>query len=72
MILNSNKTKALVVSRYRTVIVLHCDFVLSGVSISAGPNLDILVVHFDSRLTFEDHEHGMSPVSHKELVFWGG
>ena len=33
----------------------HCDFVLSGVSIRASSNLDILRVKFDSKLTFEDH-----------------
>ena len=37
----------------------HGDLVLSGVSISASPNLDILSVKFDSRLTFEDHVRGI-------------
>ena len=55
MILNPNKTKALVVSRSRTVNPSNFDLVLSGVSICASPNLDILSVKFDSRLTFEDH-----------------
>ena len=55
MILNPNKTKALVASRSRTVNPPHGDFVLSGVSICDSPNLDILGVKFDSRLTFEGH-----------------
>ena len=55
MILNPNKFKALVVSRSRTVNPLHGEFVLSGVSIQASPNLDILGVKFDSKLTFEDY-----------------
>ena len=55
MILNTNKTTALVVSRSRTVNPPHGDFVLFGVSICASHNLDILGVKFDSRLTFEDH-----------------
>ena len=42
MILNPNKTKALVVSRSRTVNPPHGDLVLSGVSICASHNLDIL------------------------------
>ena len=60
MILNPNKTKALMVSRYRTVNPLHGDLVLSGVSIcSTSPNLYILGVklHMVS-----------SPVSLKELL----
>ena len=35
------------------------DLVLSGVSIRASPNLDILGMKFDSKLTFEDHVHGI-------------
>ena len=67
MILNPNKTKAIVIRRTKTVNPPHGDLVLSGVSICASPNLDILLVNFDSRLTFEDHV--LSPVSLKELVF---
>ena len=59
MILNNNKTKALVFSRSRTVNPPHGDLALSGVSISASPNLDILGVKFDSWLTFEDHVRGI-------------
>ena len=55
MILNPNKTKALVFSGSRTVNPPHGDLVLFGVSICASPNLDILGVKFDSRLAFEDH-----------------
>ena len=36
--------------------------VLSSVSILTSPNLDILGVKFDSKLTFEDHVRGI--VSH--------
>ena len=53
MILNPNKAKALMVSRSRTVNPPHDDLVLSGISICAGPNLDILGVMFDSKLIFE-------------------
>ena len=59
MILNPNKAKVLVVSRSRTVNPAHGDLVLFGVSICASPNLDILGVKFDSRLTFEDHVLGI-------------
>ena len=55
MMLNHNKTKALVVSRSRTESPPHGDLVLSGVSIRVSPNLDILGLKFDSKLTFEDH-----------------
>ena len=58
-ILNPNKTKALVVSRSRTVSPPHGDLVLPGVSIRASPNLDILGVKFDIKLTFEDHVRGI-------------
>ena len=54
-----NKTKALVVSRSRTLNPPHFDLVLPRVSICAGPNIDILGVKFDSRLTFEDHARGI-------------
>ena len=62
MVLNPNKTKAFVISRSRTVNPPHGALVLSGVSICASPNLNILDVKFDSRLTFEDHVRGI--VSH--------
>ena len=55
MILNLNQTKAFVVNRSRTVNPPHGDLVLSGVSICASPNLDILGMPFDSRLTIEYH-----------------
>ena len=55
MILNPNKTSALVVSRSETVNPPNCDLVLSGVSIRTSPKLDILGVKFDSKLTSEDH-----------------
>ena len=58
MILNPNKTKALV-SRSRTVSPPHGDLILSGVSIRASPNLDILGVKFDRKLIFEDHVRGI-------------
>ena len=35
------------------------DLVLSGVSIYASPNLDILGVKFDRRLNFDDHVRGI-------------
>ena len=59
MILNPNKTKAFVDSRSKTVNPPHSDFVLSGVSIRASPNLDILGVKFDRKLTFEDQVRGI-------------
>ena len=58
MILNPNKTRALVV-RSRTVNPPHGDLVLAVVSIFASLNLGILGVKFDSRLTFEDHVRGI-------------
>ena len=66
MLLNFNKTKALVVSRSRTVSPPHGDFVLSGVSNGASSNLDILGMKFDSKLTFNDHVCGIvSRVPHR-------
>ena len=58
MILNPNKTKALVVSRSRILNPPFCDLVLSWVSNHASPDLDILGVKFD-KPTFEDHAHGI-------------
>ena len=69
MIMNPNKTKALVVSRSKTVNPPMGDLVLSGVSICASPNLDILGVKFDSRLTFENHVRGIvSLVSQRDGI----
>ena len=68
MILNPNKTKAFVVSRSRTVSPTHGDLVLSGVSIRASPNFDIIGLKFDSKLTFEVHVRGIVS-SLRELVF---
>ena len=59
MILNPNKTKALVVCRTRTVSPPHGDLVFSVVSIRSSSNLDILGVKFDCKLTFEDHVRGI-------------
>ena len=47
------------VSRSKTVNPPHGDLVLSGVSISSSPNLDILRVKFDRRFTFEDLVRGI-------------
>ena len=59
MILNPNKTRALVVSRSRTVNPPLGDLVLSGVSTCASSNLDILGTKFDGKFTFEDHVRGI-------------
>ena len=59
MLLTPSKTKALVVSRSRMVNPPQGELVVSGVSIFAGPNLDILGMKFDSRLTFKDHVRGI-------------
>ena len=64
------KTKALVISSSRTVSPPHGYLVLSGVSIGASPNLDILSLNFDSKLTFEDHVRGIvSRVSKRISIF---
>ena len=72
MILNPNKTKAFVVSRSRTVRPPHGDLVLSGVSIRASLNIDILGVKFGSTWS---HSKTMCvvlfPVPLLELLFSG-
>ena len=48
----------------------HGEVVLSGVSFRSGPNLDVLGVKFDSKLTFEDYVRGIvSRVSQKKMYF---
>ena len=73
MILNPNKTKVLVVSRSWTVNPPHGDLVLSGVSIRASSNLDILYLAWS--LTANSSLKTMCVVlfsmSIRELVFWG-
>ena len=66
MILNPNKTKALVICRSRAVNSPHGDLVLFGVSIGTSPNRDILSVKFDSKPTFKNHVRGIIfRVSHR-------
>ena len=45
------------------------DLVLSGVSIRASPNLDILGVKFDRKLTFETVCVLLFPMSLRKLIF---
>ena len=73
MILNPNKIKALFFSRSRTVNPPYGDVVLSVVSIPSSPNLDILGVKFDNKLTFEGHMRGIvSSISLREFTFYLG
>ena len=60
--LNPNKTKALVVSRSRTVNPPDGDLVLSVVFICTSPKPLCSWCEFDRRLTFKDHVRGV--VSH--------
>ena len=59
MLLNPKKSKALVVSRSRTVYLPHGDLGLAIVPILSSPSLDILGVRFDCKLTFESHVRGV-------------
>ena len=59
------------VSRSRTVNPPHGDLVLSGASICASPNLNILGVKFDSRFTFKDHVHGIISCVSQRIGIWG-
>ena len=70
-ILNPNKTKALIVSRSRTVSPPHGDFVLSGVSICAIPYVGVLGVKFDTSSPSKTMCVILFPVCLGELVFWG-
>ena len=47
------------VSSSRTVNPSHGDLVLSGVSICASHNFNILGIKFDSNLLFEDNVRGI-------------
>ena len=68
MILIPNKTKALEVSRSRTVNRIRGGLVLSRVSICAGLNIDILGVKFDSMLKFEENVGGIVSRVSQRLV----
>ena len=72
IILNNDKTKALVVRTSMTVNPPHGDFVISGVSNCASPNLDILSVKFDSKLTFEDSVRSIVSRVSKIICFEAG
>ena len=71
MILNPDKTKASVVSRSRTVDPPHWWLGLVwGLNLRDSPNLDILGLKFDSRLTVEDLARGIvSRVSQRIGIF---
>ena len=69
MILNPNKTMALVVSRSRAVNPPHDDLVLSGVSIRANPYLDILGMKLTASSPSKTMSVVLFPVSLRELVF---
>ena len=71
MLLNPNKTKALVITRSRTVNNPHGGLVLSGIFIHASSNLNILGMKFDSKLDFKDKCWVLILVSLREFVFWG-
>ena len=67
--LNPNKTKALVISRARTVSPPQDDLVLFEVSICASPNLDIIGVKFDSSSPLKTMCVVLYPVYLIELIF---
>ena len=69
MILDPNKTMSLVVSRSRTVSPFHGDLVLSGVSIRANPNLDILDVSLTESSLLKTMCVVLFPVSLREFIF---
>ena len=71
MILNPNKIKALVGSRSRTVNHPHGILVLSRVSISASPNLNIIGVSLTAGSSSKTICMRLSHVSLKEWVFRG-
>ena len=70
LMLNLNKTKAIVVSRSGTVNPTHVDLVLSGDYIRASPNLDILGIKFDTTLTFEDQVCGIVSCFSQWIGIW--
>ena len=66
MLLNASKTKALTISRSRTVRPLHGILALNGVAIKEVSSLVILGITLDSKLTFENHVRSVvSSVSRK-------
>ena len=70
MMLNPTQTKILADCRSRIVNLPNGDLVLSGVSIRFSPNLDILGMKIDCKLTFADHVRGiLFLMSLTELVF---
>ena len=70
MILNPNKTKALVVSKSRTVsLPMGNKLVMSDVSILASPNLYIILINMTASSPLRSC--ALCLVSLRELVFWG-
>ena len=68
MKLNASKTKAMIVSRSRTMHPLSPPITIGGTVLKESDNLVILGVTFDSKLTFQKHLRFVSRAAPKDLV----
>ena len=67
MLVNPSKTKAMVISRSRTIAPPYPDLVLNGTVIDMVKELRVLGVVLDSKLTFESHVRCVAAAASRKL-----
>ena len=67
MKLNASKTKTMIVSRSRTMHPQTPPLTIDGAVLKESDDLDILLVTFDSKLTFEKHLRSVSRAASQRL-----
>ena len=67
MKLNESKTKTMIVSRSRTMHPQSPQLTIGGTVLKQSDDLVILVVKFDSRITFEKHLRSVSRAASERL-----
>ena len=69
--MNASKTKTIIVSRSRTIHTQSPPLTIDGTLLKESDDLDILVVTFDSKMTFEKHLRSVSRAASQRLGFLG-
>ena len=67
MLVNSTKTKALVISRSRTLTPVFFNLVLDGILVERVTALMVLGVVSDTKLSFESHIRSMAAFASSKL-----
>ena len=68
-LVNTMKTKALVISRSRTLATMFPNLVLDGIVVERVTELKVLGVVLETKMSFECH-FWLMPVSNVDIGFW--